>query len=407
MSDEREDERTVITAGDKTVFTASDRTVVTAAPEEALAAAVKQLEAEAAAKATEKAALAPSRPVFCDVTIAEPAPVFAPTPSLAVAAPAEVGATIVTTSPIVAKPTTHEPPAGATIVTAPTIVTSPLDPVPAAAEAPAPEQEKKEGLDSKRMSLLEHLSELRTRLRNAAIAFALAMIGSFYLVEKYFDYLTRPVRQGMKDAGHEVNFYAKSLTEPFWVYMKLAIIGGLIVAGPFVFWEVWKFVAPGLYRRERRLALLIVLSTALCFAGGSLFAYFVLCQPAAYYLTKLLTSFSSGSLPFRLDPMIMMDEVANFQMLTLAGCGVAFELPVVLSILGWMGLVSSKGLFKFNRYALVLSVVLGGVLTPSTDPFTQCLLAAPIFGLYNLSILVVWLIERAARKRASALEGAK
>jgi sec-independent protein translocase protein TatC len=361
-----------------------EKTVITAAPEEALAAAVKQLESEAAANGTEKPEATSSQPALCDVTIAEPAPAPIPTPALAVADAYGSAATIIT-----------EPP----------IATIPLAPVPDAAEAPAPDQDKKDGLNSKRMSLLEHLSELRTRLRNAAIAFALAMIGSFYLVERYFDYLTRPVRQGMKDAGHEVNFYAKSLTEPFWVYMKLAIIGGLIVAGPFVFWEVWKFVAPGLYRKERRLALLIVLSTALCFAGGSVFAYFVLCQPAAYYLTKLLTSFSSGSLPFRLDPMIMMDEVANFQMLTLAGCGVAFELLVVLSILGWMGLISSRGLWKFNRYALVLSLVLGGVLTPSADPFTQCLLAGPIFGLYNISILVVWLIERASRKRDQALDG--
>jgi sec-independent protein translocase protein TatC len=319
--------------------------------------------------------------------------------------------------------TPMEPAADKTIATPataePTIVTAPAPSEPAPVEAKSgeyatvaakpsakkqkPGGEKREGLDGKRMSLLEHLSELRLRLRNAAIAFVLAMAGSFYLVEKYFDFLTRPVRKGLKDAGHDVNFYAKSLTEPFWVYMKLAIIGGLIIAGPLVFYEVWKFVAPGLYRKEKRLALLITVATAACFAGGAVFAYFVLCEPAAYYLTKLLTSFS-GDMPFRIDPMIMMDEVANFQMLTLAGCGVAFELPVVLSILGWMGLVSSRGLFKFNRYAVVLSVILGGVLTPSTDPFTQCLLAGPIFGLYNLSILVVWLIERAARRRNEALD---
>jgi sec-independent protein translocase protein TatC len=229
------------------------------------------------------------------------------------------------------------------------------------------------------------------------------LIGSFVLVEKYFDWLTRPVRKGMKDAGHNLNFYAKSLTEPFWVYMKLAMVGALIIAGPFVFWELWRFVAPGLYKKERRLAILITGATALCFAGGAVFAYAFMCEPAAYYLTRMLTSFS-GDLPFRLDPMIMMDEVANFQMLTLAGCGVAFELPVVLSILGWIGLISSRGMFRFNRYAIVLAVVLGGVLTPSTDPFTQCLLAGPIFGLYNLSILVVWLIERARRRRDAALE---
>jgi len=289
-----------------------------------------------------------------------------------------------------------------------TAVPAEVAPTPPAAgalsEQPSTDRTRKEGPDGKRMSLLEHLAELRVRLRNAAVAFAVAMIGSFYFVEKYFDYLTRPVRQGMKHAGHDVNFYAKSLTEPFWVYMKLAIIGGLIIAGPFVFWEIWRFVAPGLYRREKRLAMLITSSTAICFAGGAVFAYFVLCEPAAYYLTKLLTSFSSGNLPFRLDPMIMMDEVANFQMLTMAGCGLAFELPIVLSILGWMGLITSRGMFRFNRYAIVLAVFLGGVLTPSTDPFTQCLLAAPIFGLYNISILVVWLIERAARRRNEALD---
>ena len=292
------------------------------------------------------------------------------------------------------------PPAAATIVSPPPPAPSPPSEAPSSNPA-------KEGLDGKRMSLLEHLSELRSRLRNAAIAFILAMIGSFVLVERYFDWLTRPVRKGMKEAlpkeAGDIAFYAKSLTEPFWVYMKLAIIGGLIIAGPFVFWEIWKFVAPGLYRREKRLTAMITAATALCFAGGSVFAYFVLCEPAAYFLTKLLTTLPSG-VDFHLAPMIMMDEVANFQMLTLAGCGVAFELPVVLSILGWIGLISSRGLFKFNRYAIVLAVVLGGVLTPSTDPFTQCLLAAPIFLLYNLSILVVWLIERARRKRDEALD---
>jgi sec-independent protein translocase protein TatC len=162
------------------------------------------------------------------------------------------------------------------------------------------------------------------------------MIGSFIFVQHYFDWLTRPVRRGLRDAGHEMNFYAKSLTEPFWVYMKLAIVGGLLISAPFIFWELWRFVAPGLYRKERRLGVLIAVATGVCFLGGAAFSYAFMCEPAAYYLTKLCTSFA-GDLPFKLDTMLMMDEVANFQMMTLAGCGVAFELPVVLSILGWMG----------------------------------------------------------------------
>ncbi len=272
------------------------------------------------------------------------------------------------------------------------------------ADPPPPEGGKPgEVLNDKRMSLIEHLVELRSRLRNATLAFLVALGASFWFVATYFDWLTLPVRRGLKATGHEPRFYAKSLTEPFWVYTKIALIGAFIIALPFVVWEVWKFVAPGLYKRERRLALLVVGATAVCFAGGAVFAYAFMCEPAAYFLTKMLTSFS-GEVPFRLDPMIMMDEVANFQMMTMAGCGLAFELPVVLSILGWIGLISSRGLLKFNKYALVLAVVLGGVLTPGTDPFTQVLLALPLFGLYNLSILVVWTIERARRKKEQNLE---
>src|SRR5208283_3670917 len=121
--------------------------------------------------------------------------------------------TIVTEAPTDMLPAAGEP--------APT--TAPEPPVapaaPLSSEARQSSSGSKEGLDGKRMSLLAHLAELRTRLRNAAIAFVLAMIGSFVLVERYFDWLTRPVRKGMKDAGHNLNFYAKSLTEPFWVYM--------------------------------------------------------------------------------------------------------------------------------------------------------------------------------------------
>ncbi|MBN2575055.1 MAG: twin-arginine translocase subunit TatC [Deltaproteobacteria bacterium] len=267
--------------------------------------------------------------------------------------------------------------------------------------APAGEPDRP---DEKRMSFVDHLSELRTRLRNAALALLLATIASFVFVEKYFDWLTRPVRLGLRDAGHEMNFYARSLTEPFWVYMKLALVGGLLVSAPFVFWELWRFIAPGLYRKERRIGVIVSGSAAVCFAGGAVFAYAFLCQPAAYFLTKLCKTFA-GDLPFKLDTMLMMEDVANFQMLTLAGTGLAFELPVVLAILGWIGIVSSRSLLRFDKYALVLAFLVGALVTPSGDPFTQTLLALPVFALYNLSILVVWLLERAQRKRDAALSG--
>jgi len=303
--------------------------------------------------------------------------------------------------------TATDPYLGATLPTSPAAAASPTAIAP---DAPAPlasaETAAEPGRpDEKRMSFLEHLVELRVRLRNAALAFLAAMIASFIFVQQYFDWLTRPVRAGLRDAGHEMNFYARSLTEPFWVYMKLALVGGLLVSAPFIFYELWRFVAPGLYRKERRIGILISVSTAVCFIGGAVFAYALLSRPAAYYLTQLCTTFA-GDLPFKLDTLLMMDEIANFQMLTLAGTGLAFELPVVLSILGWVGIVSSRALLKFDKYAIVLSFLVGAVVTPSTDPFTQTLLALPIFVLYNLSILVVWLLERARRKREAATEAA-
>ena len=255
------------------------------------------------------------------------------------------------------------------------------------------------------MSLLEHLQELRLRLRNAAIAFMGAMILSFVFVKKFFQVLVAPTIEGIQEAT-KLKFVTLQVTNPteaFWVMMKLAVLGGFLVAAPLVFWEMWKFVAPGLYKKERRLALGVTAATAICFLGGALFGYFVLSKPAAYFLTSMAKEFEVGA-SFVVDTPYRMETVADFLILTLAGCGAAFELPVVLVILGGLGMITAGGLWRFSKYALILSAVAGAVLTPSTDPFTQVLLAGPLYLLYNVSILFVWLIERARRKRDAAID---
>ena len=252
------------------------------------------------------------------------------------------------------------------------------------------------------MSLLEHLQELRVRLRNAGIAFLLSMILAFVFVREFFAVLIKPTVAGISAAtGKAVRLQATTPTEGFWVMMKLAVVGGLMVAAPLVFWELWKFVAPGLYKKEKRMAMAVTASTGVCFAGGALFGYFVLSQPAAYFLTQMLTDFGKGQ-PFEVVAEYRIENVTDFLMMTLAGCGVAFELPVVLVLLGALGIISARGLWKFSKYALILSAVAGAVLTPSTDVFTQVLLAGPLYALYNISILLVWVIERARRKRDAA-----
>jgi sec-independent protein translocase protein TatC len=255
--------------------------------------------------------------------------------------------------------------------------------------------------DDARMSFVEHLSELRLRLRNAAIVFFVAMCVSFVFVKKYFSILTRPARQAWTVAMHGTTptFNFAGPTEPFWVYTKLAMYGALLIASPFVFWELWKFIAPGLYKKEKRMALGVTIATALCFVGGALFGYFVLCTPALTYMLSFAEHFDD----FVIQPTIMMDEVVGFMLAMLLGTGVAFELPVILAVLGWLGLVKARQLWKFNKYALILSTVVGGILTPGPDVLSQVLMAGPLFLLYNVSILIVWFIERAARERLERL----
>ena len=271
---------------------------------------------------------------------------------------------------------------------------------PAAAPDPAsapPVDPAAAEVDGTRMSFLEHLSELRSRLRNGAIVFLVAVFVSFYFVKKYFEILIRPARLAWEIAlgGRPVVIHFLSPTEPFWVYTKIAIIGALLIASPVILFEIWRFVAPGLYKKERRMVMTIVGATASCFIGGALFGYFVLCTPALSYMFSFAERFAG----FEIQPTITMDELVGFMLAMLLGTGVAFELPVVLAVLGWTGIISAKMLWKFDKYALILSAVVGGVLTPGPDVLSQVLMAGPLFGLYNLSILIVWLIER-ARKRA-------
>ncbi len=169
-----------------------------------------------------------------------------------------------------------------------------------------------------------------------------------------------------------------------------------------MFWELWKFIAPGLYKKEKRLALLVTLATATCFLGGAFFGYAVLCKPALSYMLSFAEVFP-GDIPFKIEPAVMMNEVVGFMLAMMLGTGVAFELPVILAVLGWMGIVTSRGLLKFNKYALPLSAVVGGVLTPGPDVLSQLLMAGPLFFLFNLSIVIVWLIERTNRKRLEML----
>jgi sec-independent protein translocase protein TatC len=255
--------------------------------------------------------------------------------------------------------------------------------------------------DEARMSFIEHLAELRLRLRNAAIIFLITMCVAFVFVKKFFWVLMRPTVHAWTVALHGTTpkFVFLSPTEPFWVYTKLAMYGALLISSPFIFWELWKFIAPGLYKKEKRMALGVTIASATCFVGGALFGYFVICTPALTYML----SFAEKMDDFVIEPTITMNDAIGFMTAMLLGTGVAFELPVIMAVLGWLGIVKARQLWRFNKYALILSTIVGGVLTPGPDVLSQVLMAGPLFALYNVSILIVWLIERGARERLERL----
>jgi sec-independent protein translocase protein TatC len=263
------------------------------------------------------------------------------------------------------------------------------------------DEESGEQLDESRMSVLEHLQELRKRLRNAGLVLVASGIVASFWAERFFQFLTRPVMQALTQLGQPPVLVKFTPGEGFWVQFKLSLILGIAVSLPLICWELWKFVAPGLYRRERKMVLVLTGATVICFLGGAVFGYALLSKAANLFLVGSFVQLPSPKGP-GVIPMLGLESVCDFQITMLLGSGVAFELPVVLGALGWLGLVSARGLWRFNRYALVLAVAAGAVLTPGTDVYSQLLLAGPLYALYNVSIGIVWLIERGARRESES-----
>jgi sec-independent protein translocase protein TatC len=250
------------------------------------------------------------------------------------------------------------------------------------------------------MTLLEHLQELRIPLRNAMLVLVGATLVSYLLAMDFFYFLARPVEEALRALRQDPVIVKLTPAEGFWVRFELSLVLGIAAASPLILWELWKFVAPGLYRREKKVALAITGATAACFLGGAVFGYTMLSRTTHLFLLGAgVESRAAGDHGLRVVNMLSMESVANFQITMLLGCGAAFELPVVLSLLGWLGLISARGMWRFNKYALVLAAVAGAILTPGSDAYSQLMLAGPLYALYNLSIGVVWLIEKRGKAR--------
>jgi sec-independent protein translocase protein TatC len=230
----------------------------------------------------------------------------------------------------------------------------------------------------------EHLEELRKRLMIAAGTWLAAFVGCYSFAEKIFHFVAEPVRVALP-AGSSLVFI--NATEPFFTYMKVAAMSGLLVSLPVILWQLWAFVAPGLYGHEKRFALPFVLISCLCFGLGTYFGF-------TYVFPTIFTFLISfGTDTGEINAMLSMGQYLTLSFRLLSAFGLVFELPVVIFFLARMGVVDHKWLSKNRKYAILVAFVVGAILTPP-DVFSQAAIAGPFILLYEIGILVARLFGK-------------
>lgn len=252
--------------------------------------------------------------------------------------------------------------------------------------------------------LIEHLAELRTRLIRSALAFIVGMVICFTVWNPIFDFLTAPLCQALAENGQEgCGLILIKLQEGFFVAISISLLGGLVLSFPFISYQLWRFVAPGLYRNEKNAFLPFMIASPFMFLLGASFAYYIV-TPLAFdfFLGFQQTSSLNADGEFETSAIEFLGSVQEYLSLTIkfiVAFGLCFQLPVLLTLLGKAGLVSSRGLADVRKYAVVAILVLAALVTPP-DVITQVILFVVVYGLYELSIQ---LVKRVERKRVQKL----
>lgn len=243
-------------------------------------------------------------------------------------------------------------------------------------------------LDEKRMTFLEHLSELRLRIIRALKIYVVAFLLCWWKADVLLGFITRPLAQAWKLAKlQDAPELHGALAEPFTVYMRVALYAALFLASPAMFYQLWAFIAPGLYKRERRLTLSFVTFATLLFVAGGAFAYFVALPAAFKYFFTLHTPIPGTDM--RIAPMQMVSGYFDTVLQTILIFGLSFELPLILLFMGIVGLVDHRQLWRFGRYFILIAFVVGAVFSPP-DVVSQTLVSVPLCLLYFLSIVLVY-----------------
>lgn len=246
---------------------------------------------------------------------------------------------------------------------------------------------RKEKKSPDHMTFLEHLEDLRKRIFYSFVSIVIGVIPAWFFSKQIFNVLAQPVTRFLPE-GEDLVF--TSLQAPFFLYMKVAFLTSIFVMAPFIFLQVWYFVAPGLYQKEKKHVIPFVLFTSVFFTGGAVFAFFVVFPFACNFFLTMGSEFQA---------MITIDQYFSLAMRVILGIALVFEMPTLVFFLAKMGIISARFMIKQFKYAVLLVFVIAAVITPTPDMFTQSIIAVPMLVLYGLSILIALAVGEQKKRR--------
>jgi sec-independent protein translocase protein TatC len=256
--------------------------------------------------------------------------------------------------------------------------------------APATGEPQAEPPEDQPMTVLEHLGELRTRAIKSVLGMIPGIAVAWVAREHLLEFLIIPLAGAWRKLGYGTpTLHFANPVDLFVAYIKIAIAVGLIFAAPWILWQIWGFVAPGLYQREKRYAVPFILGSTVCFIGGAFFGYAYVFPLAFEMLLEMAGMLPSDTI--KVQPTIMIDQYLSFATRMLLGFGVVFEIPVVVTLLASAGVVNWKQLLSFGRWWVLIAAVLAALLTPP-DVGSQGLMLAPLILLYFLSVAIAYVI---------------
>jgi sec-independent protein translocase protein TatC len=241
--------------------------------------------------------------------------------------------------------------------------------------------------EEERLPLTSHLEELKSRLIRVLVVVGIGFGVCYVFKDWSFRIITKPLVDAMPAQSSMI---FTGLPEAFFIHMKIAFFASLLLTAPYTLFEIWRFISPGLYKKEKRVIIPFIFFTAILFSGGVSFGYFIALPPAFRFFVSFSTDF--------LKPMISFSEYLSLTLKFLLAFGLSFEMPVFMFFLAKVGIVNSKMLSRQRRYAILIIFIVAAVLTPSPDALSQILMAIPLMILYEVSIV---LTKFAGNKKAA------